>query len=190
MNKLGYVSIVQAEEQVKTARTEALAFNPLELVNFFVRDCRKFNFKVDSTVPDIGVAEIKAKKLAHHIVDFAQINLDENQTKVFTNRLIASVKVVDDKSLLTSKMTENNICEFCEPAPHKKSFKVADTGKCAKCGKLAECWDHDLIDMYYALGLNDDLIWSHLPRLRDSVIGEGQAVTLKEIGLKIKPLLM
>lgn len=101
MNKFGYVSITQAEEQVKAARTEALTFNPLEVINYFARDCRKFNFKVVSIEPDIEMAEIEAEKLAQHVVDFAQINLDENQAKEFSNRLISSVKVVEDKSLLS-----------------------------------------------------------------------------------------
>ncbi len=101
MNKLGYVSITQAEEQVKAARTEALTFNPLALINHFARDCRKFNFKVVSIEPDVEVAELNAEKLALHTVDFAQVNLDDSQAKVFSNRLIASVKVVEDKSLLS-----------------------------------------------------------------------------------------
>lgn len=101
MNKLGYVSIKQAEEQVKAARTEALTYNPLALLNLFARDCRKFNFKVVSIEPDSDVATKNAEKLALHIADFADISVDANQAKEFSNRVIPLIKVVEDKSLLS-----------------------------------------------------------------------------------------
>ncbi|NAX35482.1 hypothetical protein CAG54_11085 [Vibrio sp. V27_P1S3P104] len=78
-----------------------------------------------------------------------------------------------------------NICEHCDEKPHKFTFDVADTGRCSVCGEIAECWDHDLIGMYYSMGLTDDQIYSHLPRLRNSGVAGSNEVSLTAIGERI-----
>lgn len=60
-----------------------------------------------------------------------------------------------------------NICEHCYENPNQLSYLVADTGECSICGEHGvECWDVDLINMYYEFGLPDELIHRDLPRLR------------------------
>lgn len=78
-----------------------------------------------------------------------------------------------------------NICEHCDEKPHRLTFDVADTGRCSVCGNIAECWDHDLIGMYYSMGLTDDQIYSHLPRLRNSGVVGSNEVSLTAIGERI-----
>ncbi len=72
-----------------------------------------------------------------------------------------------------------NVCFDC--SDQKDSDLVADTGVCSKCGKVTDCWDHDLLACYRQFGVSDDFIWSRLPRLLDPFL-DGQRSSMLEIG--------
>lgn len=57
-----------------------------------------------------------------------------------------------------------NICEQCEGSP--EAAIVYDTGVCHMCRSVAECTDRELLRLYRGLGVSDETIWRHLPRLR------------------------
>jgi hypothetical protein len=83
-----------------------------------------------------------------------------------------------------------NVCDKCDAKPHVFSFDVADTGRCSKCGKIGECWDHDLIKFYKSFLLTDEQIHKHLPRLINSNIDEHQqSALLLDIGLQINKII-
>lgn len=104
MNKLGYVRSSQAQDQFKNAKTDAiqttLKFDPLNVVSLFVRDCRKFNFKVVSIEPNAEIASQNAEKLALHIGECVEQGIDSETSKDFSNKVLPLIKVVEDKSLL------------------------------------------------------------------------------------------
>lgn len=83
----------------------------------------------------------------------------------------------------------SNTCEFCASKPYKYSYQVAETGRCSKCGQIAECWDFELIAFYKVFGLSNELIWSKLPRLRNDGIHSETTNSLENIGLTLKELI-
>ena len=70
----------------------------------------------------------------------------------------------------------NNRCEECTTSVNVFNYEVADTGQCGQCLHVKECIDRELIAMYRANGLTDDLIFRYLPRLRRSHIGSEEAI--------------
>ena len=67
------------------------------------------------------------------------------------------------------KHHNSNLCSECIPTPYELSFDVADAATCSQCNQVGECWDKELIEMYYSYGLDNDFIWMYLPRLRVTV---------------------
>lgn len=83
---------------------------------------------------------------------------------------------------MTQEMTSqshkenHNRCEECTTSGAAFNFSVADTGQCGQCLYVKECIDSELIAMYRANGLTDDLIFRYLPRLRSSHIGSDEPI--------------
>lgn len=72
-----------------------------------------------------------------------------------------------------------NECENC--SDKIDSHLVADTGTCTKCGKVSDCWDHDLLAFYRQFEVTDHFIWSNLPRLLDPNLSS-QRASMDKIG--------
>lgn len=73
-----------------------------------------------------------------------------------------------------------NECKSC--SGKIDSDLVADTGACFKCGKVGDCWDHDLLAFYRHFNVSDHFIWSKLPRLLDPNLFGSKRASLDEIG--------
>lgn len=105
MNKLGYISVSQAEQQVKDAEKEAtkraLTLSPFEAIYVFAKEGRKFNFKVVSIEPNYDKVTQNAEKLANHLGKCINIKTDEAEEKLFAEMIVPLVKFIDDKSLLS-----------------------------------------------------------------------------------------
>lgn len=77
----------------------------------------------------------------------------------------------------------NQVCDGCAPGLFKHyGYGVADTGWCSQCYQVGECLDVPLIEHYRKQGIDDDIIYAHLPRLRWNAIHQPEFnQTLEEI---------
>lgn len=81
-----------------------------------------------------------------------------------------------------------NTCESCitgqgiESSATRPGPLLFDTGVCDTCGATADVADLDLVDLYRGLGLTDEFVHAHLPRLRRSPHAE---LTWKQIGSEV-----
>jgi hypothetical protein len=86
----------------------------------------------------------------------------------------------------------HNLCDKCFSQKNKEKYspEIFETGVCGVCGRVADCIDADLIDLYHDFDISDNDIHLYLPRLRDSKIDGDTKESLYAIFEKIKNFLM
>lgn len=77
-----------------------------------------------------------------------------------------------------SDPVNHNICATCltaaEPGRPSPSWDVADSGVCGRCGKYADVFDLEVLEICRAAGLSDSQVHRLVPRLRASHGTPGQ----------------
>lgn len=66
--------------------------------------------------------------------------------------------------------TNTQLCDHCAPKLFERyGYDVADVGECSQCQGNGECLDVALIEFYRKNKIDDETIYTSLPRVRKTV---------------------